>query len=310
MILNKIRDTKVLKGILFVIIGFILYAVMDAIVKDLSDEFSLSEIIFFNALFALFPILVMAFKLDGAKCLKTTNVKLHLTRGLIMFGATFAAFYGYSQMPLAEAYAIAFSVPFFIAIFSVIFLKEVVGLKRWVAVVVGFIGVMLILKPGPDHVFSYAAFGPLGAAIGISFGIIIVRYLGRTESSLSIAFYSNFVILCVAGLTSLHQFVIPSLVDFMRLSVAGLLCGFADLFIFSAYKRVEGAILAPFQYTQILWGAIVGYLAFGDVPNEDLLIGGSVVIVSGLYIIISEAKLERRRKKRASQADVMLVEDR
>lgn len=310
MILNKIKNTTVLKGILFVMTGFIIYAIMDAIVKDLSDEFSLSEIIFFNALFALLPILVMAFKLDGAKCLKTTNVKLHLTRGLIMFGATFAAFFGYSQMPLAEAYAIAFSAPFFITIFSMIFLKEYVGYKRWLAVIVGFIGVMLILKPGPDQVFSYAAFGPLGAAVGISLGIIIVRYLGRTESSLSIAFYSNFVILCAAGLTCMHNFIMPNWVDFMRLSVAGLLCGFADLFIFSAYKKVEGAILAPFQYTQIIWGVIVGYLAFGDVPNQDLLMGGSVVVASGLYIILRETRLEKKRKKRASQADIMLVEDR
>jgi drug/metabolite transporter (DMT)-like permease len=311
------RDFKVIQAITFVLLGFIIYAVMDAIVKSLSREFPLVEILLFNALFALIPILYLSHRLDKHKSLRTKNLKLQTLRGFVMFVATFCAFYGYSRLPLADAYAITFSVPFFVIILSTVLLGETAGVRRWIAVLLGFLGVMFVVKP--DHgIFNYASLGPLGAAIGIATGIIIVRHLGKTESSSSIAFYSNLVItLCAViaiaassiffGITS---YVKPTTEEFLLLAASGLLNGIADVFMFNAYKKATAPVLAPYQYTQIIWGMLVGYLVFGDVPDTDLIIGSSIVVASGLYLIYHDVRLEKKGKKATHQAEIMLAENR
>lgn len=323
---QTLRNFKVLQAVGCVVTGFILYAIMDAIVKFLTQEFSLAEIIFYNAAFALIPICLLSYKVDGMKSLKTGNIKMQSFRGFVMFGATFCAFFGYSRMPLADAYAITFSVPFFVIIFSALLLKEMAGPRRWIAVIIGFVGVMFVAKP--DHgVFSYDAFGPLGAAIGIALGIIIVRHLGKNNSSTSIAFYSNFVMtvlavvfLYISSLSIIPRefeffylstsFTMPNRPEFLLLAASGLLNGIADVFMFTAYKKASAPVLAPYQYTQVIWGMIVGYLVFGNVPDSDLLIGGGIVIVTGLYLIFHDTRSEKKLKNVPHQGEVMLSEDR
>jgi drug/metabolite transporter (DMT)-like permease len=275
-------------GIAFAALGFALFSVMDGLVKWLSADYPVPQLIFFNAVFSLVPVaIVTAAGGGGLRRLRTRRLHWHLLRGGFALLGTGGCFYAFSRMPLADAYAIIFAAPLLVTALSVPILGEPVGWRRWTAVAVGFAGVLVMLRPGAG-VVGLGALGALVGSLSFSSGVLLVRWAGRRESALAFVFYTNLVI-ALGGASLLPTgFVAPTLPDLGLMTVAGLLNGTAMLLVVSAFRWAPAAVVAPFQYTQMLWGVLLGYLVWGDVPDRALLLGGGIVIASGLYILHRE----------------------
>jgi len=280
-------------GIALGALAFGLFSIMDALVKWLSATYPVPQLVVFNALFALIPIAVMVVRRGGLLQLRTGRLHLHLLRGALGMLGTLLAFHAYSGLPLADAYAIIFATPLLITALSVPILGEAVGWRRWSAVVVGFAGVLIMLRPGlaPIGACNLAA---LGAACASACSILLVRKLSVTETTTSIALYSSLTVLVVMSALFGRTFIVPGLADLALMAASGLLGGSALLILIAAYRRSPAALVAPFQYTQMLWAIVLGALFWGDLPEAAMLLGAAVIAASGLFILYREAALGRR----------------
>jgi drug/metabolite transporter (DMT)-like permease len=274
-------------------LAFGLFSMMDALIKWLSASYSIPQLVVFNALFALIPIALLIVRRGGLRQLRTGRLGLHILRGTLGMLGSFLAFSAYSRLPLADAYAIIFATPLLITALSVPILGEAVGWRRWSAVVVGFVGVLIMLRPGvaPIGAGSLAA---LGAACASACAILLVRKLSVTETTTSIAFYSSLTVLVLMSALFGHSFVVPGIFDLALMAGSGLLGGSALLILIAAYRRSPAALVAPFQYTQMLWAIVLGALFWGDLPEAAMLLGAAIVATSGLFILYRETALGRR----------------
>ncbi|QJE72100.1 DMT family transporter [Aerophototrophica crusticola] len=286
-------DNKAL-GILLAVLAFALYSVTDATVKALSARMSVPQIIVGNGLFSLVPIIGYAAWSGGLRFLRPRRPLLHLARATCGLFSGFLAYYGYSQMPIADAYALSFTAPLFITALSVPMLGEKVGWRRWTAVAVGFLGVMVMLRPGSGSL-NPAALGILAGAALYSMGMMITRLARATDSAVSFAFSTTIVGLAVWGATLPWLAVAPTMDDLVLHALGGTCVGIAIVLLLSGFRLAPAAVVAPFQYTQILWGVALGWLLFGDRPTAPMLLGAGIVIASGLYILYRETVLGRQR---------------
>ncbi len=266
---------------------------MDTSIKWLSAGYPVHELLFTNALFALVPVAVTTLRRGGLARLRTERLHLHVLRGLLGMGGGFLGFYAYSQLPLADAYSFIFATPLLITALSVPILGESVGWRRWSAVAVGFVGVLIMLRPGVSTI-GPGSIAALGAACFSACAILLVRKLSATESTASIALYSNLTVVLVMATLLPFGGTLPSAGDGLMMAAAGLIGGTALLVLISAYRRVPAALVAPFQYTQMLWAVLLGFLIWGDLPDPAKLLGALIVATSGLFVVYRETALGRR----------------
>jgi drug/metabolite transporter (DMT)-like permease len=285
------RTPSIMAAVAFAVVAFALYTGQDTTVKLLSGRYDTFQIAFLNALFALGPMSVLVMK-GGLGQLRTRLPWLHALRGLCSIISVPLTFYAFSRMAIADAYALLFSTPLLITALSVPLLRETVGWRRWSAVLVGFVGVLLMLRPGAG-VLQAASLAALGGAFASALGIIILRRLQSTESSVSFGVYGNFSVMLGAVLVLPFVFKMPALPDLGLSVLGGSLGGIAFLFLIAAYRRAPVAVIAPFQYSQMPYGLLVGFVIFGHVPDRSLFVGGAIVIGSGLYILRRETLLRR-----------------
>jgi drug/metabolite transporter (DMT)-like permease len=251
------------------------------------------QLVVSNALFALIPIAAVVVGRGGLPQLRTSRLGLHVLRGGLGTVAGLLGFHAYSQLPLADAYAIIFATPLLITALSVPILGETVGWRRWSAVLVGFAGVLIMLRPGASPI-GPGALAALGAACASACAILLVRKLSATETTTSIAFYSNVTAVAVIGAGFGSSFAMPSLQHLALMAASGLIGGSALLILIAAYRRSPAALVAPFQYTQMIWALVLGALFWGDQPEAAMLLGASIVAASGLFILYRETALGRR----------------
>jgi drug/metabolite transporter (DMT)-like permease len=283
----RLADSSAGLGIALALLAFVLFSSMDAMIKWLSAGYPVHEMLFFNATFSLIPLALMTARAGGLNQLRTGRLRLHLLRGACGMTAAFSAFTAYSLMPLADAYAFIFATPLLITVLSVPLLGETVRWRRWSAVLVGFAGVLIMLQPGSGSL-DFAAGAALLAASASALSIVLVRKLSATETTASIAFYTNAVVIIATGCALPFGFVPPTLADLALMALAGLAGGSAVLFLIAGYRRAPAAVVAPFQYSQMLWGVVLGYLLWGDLPAAAVAVGASIVVASGLYILYRE----------------------
>jgi len=274
-------------------LAFGLFSLMDALVKWLSASYPVPQILEYNALFALVPVGAMVVRRGGLPQLRTRRLGLHMLRGLLGTTGGLLAFYAFSRLPLADAYAIIFATPLLITALSVPILGEAVGWRRWSAVVVGFVGVLVMLRPGVAPIGA-GGLAALGAACASACAILLVRKLSITETTTSIAFYSNLVAVLLIGAVFGSTFIVPTPMDLALMAASGLIGGSALLILIAAYRRSPAALVAPFQYTQMLWAIALGALIWSDLPEPIMLLGASIVAASGLFILYRETALGRR----------------
>jgi drug/metabolite transporter (DMT)-like permease len=239
------------------------------------------------------PVLVVSLRRGGVARLRTRRLPLHVLRGLLGALGGLCGFYAYSQLPLADAYAIVFTTPLLITALSFPVLGEPVGWRRWSAVGVGFIGVLIMLQPGVAPI-GLGALGAFAGACLSALSILLVRKLGTTESTASIALYSNLTVAPLIGLLLPFGGIVPSLLDFCLMAAAGLIGGIALMVLIAAYRSAPAALVAPFQYSQMMWAILIGFAIWGDIPEPAKLLGAAVVAASGLFILYRETALGRR----------------
>ncbi len=278
--------------------SLLLFAGMDAMVKWLTGSFPVSQILFFRSLFALIPCLVAATQWGGLATLKTARPGAHFTRGLIGIVSMGLIFYAFSVMKLADASAILFAGPLFLTALAGPLLGEHVGPRRWTAVVVGFAGVLIMVQPSGAGLELGAA-AALSAAVLYAFAMVMVRRLGTTESAIAITFYfSLFGTVGGGAVLAIQGWVAPTQGEFALLAAVGIIGGTAQIFMSQAFRLAQVAVISPLKYTSLFWVTLFGYLLWGQLPATHVVVGVSIVILSGLYILHRETRLaiaERRR---------------
>ena len=278
-------------GIGFGALAFGLFSLMDALVKWLSAGYPVPQILVCNALFALVPVGVMVVRRGGLPQLRTparaargARPARHHRRPPGVLRLQSAA----ARRRLCDHLCDA--APDHRAVGADP--GEAVGWRRWSAVLVGFVGILVMLRPGiaPIGPGSLAA---LGAACASACAILLVRKLSVTETTTSIAFYSNLTAVVLTGIAFSPTFVVPGLFDLTLMAASGLIGGTALLVLIAGYRRSPAALVAPFQYSQMLWAILLGALVWGDLPEPAMLLGAAIVSGSGLFILYRETALGR-----------------
>lgn len=270
--------------------GVFVLCVMDAMIKWLSASYPITQIVFFRASIGLIPTLVMLYRPPGLKALHTRRIGAHLLRGAVGLIGTFGFFWAFAVMPLADAYAIGFAAPMFITAMSVPILGEKVGIRRWLAVLVGFIGVLIMIRPGGGGTFSGGGAVALLATAAYALSMVLMRLYSRTETNASMIFYSTMVIVVVSGAYMPFVWVTPTWADAGLLAILGLLGGIGAIMMAQAYRVATPSIVVPFEYTGMIWGVGLGFMVWGDVPDVWIWVGSAVVVASGLYILHRETR--------------------
>ena len=268
--------------------------IMDAAAKWLGSGYPIVEVVFFRNFFALPPILILVWYGGGLASLRTQRLPSHALRAGLGLGAMFCFFTGLRYMPLAEAISLAFAAPLFVTALSVPILKEHVGVRRWAAVMVGFLGVLIITRPGGE-VLRIEALLILAAALFYALFLLATRRLARSETTSAIIFYSNAISLLVSALLLPLGWETPANSDLLVFITMGLVGGCGSYFMVLAYRNAPAAVLAPFDYTTLILGTLLGWLIWRELPDTTVFLGAAVVIACGLYIVQRETRQRTRR---------------
>jgi drug/metabolite transporter (DMT)-like permease len=266
---------------------------MDILIK-VTDEYDVGQIMFFRALFGLIPIFFLIPKNRIKNFYKTKNIKLHFFRSFFGAIAMAAIFIGLRNLQLAEVTALAFSGPLWVVLFSMFFLSEKIRLKRWIAVGLGFIGVIIISKPGFDNLNFYYIY-PIIFCIGFAGVSILIRKLTLAgEPVWLIAFYFSLVS-GLGGLLTipLGLWKMPNTYDFILLILIGLLGGIANLLLTQSYKLAEVTLTTPLKYLSLVIAIIFGFYFFEEIPSIHTLSGAALIVVSSAIIFIRENQLKK-----------------
>jgi S-adenosylmethionine uptake transporter len=276
-----------LRGALMALLAFAIFATHDVVVKTLGGIYSPVQIIFFSVLlgFPLITLMLMSDRTDGN--LRPRHPWWTLVRTVSAVITGLSAFYAFSVLPLAQTYAILFATPLLITLLAIPLLGEKVGIRRGLAVLVGLIGVMIVLRPGQADL-GLGHLSALMAAVFASLASVIVRKIGQDERSVVLLLYpmvANFVVLGLA-LPFVYR---PMPVE--HLGMIGIIASFgfvATLLTIMAYRTAEAVIVAPMQYSQIIWAAFYGVIFFNEKPDLYTAVGAAVIIASGIYIVLRE----------------------
>lgn len=296
------------KAILFTLISSMLFASMSALVRFLGETFPVGQMVFFRASFAVIPVLLLlAFRRELPDALRTRRPFGHVGRGFFAVGGMFLNFASLARLPIIDATAISFTSPLITVVFSAIFLKENVRLYRWSAVVIGFFGVIVMLWQQFD-LSRYASMGTVTAtatAVGAICGllaatfnagaVIQTRRLTGSETTSSIVFYFS-IICALAGLATLpFGWVAPTPTQLTALIATGLIGGLSHIFLTESYRHAPQSVIAPFNYSTMIWAVILGYVFLGEVPTTLVLTGAAVVAAAGLFVVYRERQLGKRQ---------------
>jgi drug/metabolite transporter (DMT)-like permease len=280
-------------GAVYMILSVLFFSFMDILIK-VTDEYDVGQIMFFRALFGLVPIFFLIPKNRMKNFYKTKNIKLHFYRSFFGAIAMAAIFIGLRNLQLAEVTALAFSGPLWVVLFSMFFLSEKIRLKRWIAVGLGFIGVIIISKPGFDNLNFYYIY-PIIFCIGFAGVSILIRKLTLAgESIWLIAFYFSLVS-GLGGLLTipLGLWKMPSTYDFILLILIGLLGGIANLLLTQSYKLAEVTLTTPLKYLSLVIAIIFGFYFFEAIPSIYTLSGAALIVVSSAIIFIRGSQLKK-----------------
>ena len=268
------------------------FSLMDVLVKW-SDSYPVGQVLFFRGFCGIIPILFLIPRNRFLDFYKTTRPLLHFKRCLSGLIALVAIFIALRNLPLATVVSITFAAPIFTTIFSIFLLNEKVGLYRWLAVLVGFVGIIVITEPGFSSLNFYYIY-PIIFCIGLSYVAIAIRKLSTTEPVWLISFFFSFSI-AILGLLSLFQgWVMPNFLDLFLLSMVGILGGLANLWLSQSYKLSEVSLVTPLKYLALVFAIIFGYFIWSEVPTLKTLMGALLVILSSFIIFRREMTLKNR----------------
>ncbi len=280
-------------GVLYMVGSVICFSVMDICVKWL-DYYPVGQVLFLRFFIGFIPIFFIIPKEKLLSFYKTSRPGLHAFRAITGALAIIALFVGLRELPLADVVSLTFGGPIFVTVASIFFLSEKVGIKRWSAVFLGFIGMLLIVQPAfIDLNFYYLT--PIIFCIFFACVAISVRSLSKTEANYTIAFY--FTLLCtLLGLGSIFfvEWKLPSLLDFLIFIIMGLCGSIANLLLTQSYRLAEASLVTPIKYLSLVFAIIFGFMIWSEIPKVLTLIGAALVIISSLIIFVRETKLKKQ----------------
>ena len=294
------------KGILFILTGMALFSIQDSLIKYIFEDTALYELYFGRTLTALI-LLALYLKITSQKLVMKTYYPLLTTVRVICFFFGFSFFYiSLTYMSLAMANALFFSSPFFISILAIVFLGEKVGIRRWLAIIVGFLGVYIVLNPNFEN-FDYTKLAPVACALFYAISMTITKITSNKDSVYSQMFHLyigaigiSIIFFIFTGKGQFNTFSDPTLQFILRewftnptyswpfIIIMGLVASLSFYFVFSAYSIASPSVVSLFEYSLIIWAIIIGYLLFNDIPTVRTFIGVALIIGAGVYIYIRE----------------------
>jgi drug/metabolite transporter (DMT)-like permease len=299
---------NVAKAIILKLISAIMFAIMSALVRWLGETIPVGQVVFFRAAWAILPVVVIyAWRRELMAAVRTGRPLGHLGRGLISMTGMFLNFAALARLPLVDATAIGFAAPLITVALAAMFLGERVRIYRWSAVAVGFVGVIVMLWPYLDlarltsgsAVMTVGAFLALGSAFTNAGSVVQTRRLTSTETTSSIVFYFSFFCALAGAATLPFAWVTPTWPQLAALIATGILGGLAHLLLTESYRLAPASLVAPFDYTAMIWAFVLGYFFFDEIPSHYVYVGSIIVAGAGLYVIWRERQLGLKRAKAA-----------
>ena len=284
-------------GIALFIASLALMAILGAMVKSLSDKYPLTEILSLRfAIAALIFVLVLP-SAGGFNSLKTQRPIEHVIRTVSGFTGLGLFYFAIATIPIADATALAYSAPIFIVVFSIPLLGEQIGSVRWAAVLLGFVGVLLIAQPTNSSI-SLGTLAGVGSAITGALVSISLRRLSKTEKTTTIGFYYNLSgALFYTAWAAATGWVVPSGSDAGLLLVFGVIAGLQQWSLTHSARYAEASLLAPFQYLILVFAALLGYFVWGEVPTLTTWLGAAIITASGLFTIFRKRHVDQDKTR-------------
>ncbi len=279
-------QNSALRGIFWMVLGTLFISVMHSSIRHLSDAIHPFEIAFFRNLFALIVIVPWILKY-GWSPFRTRRIGLMSLRAVINVVAMLCFFYALSLAPLTEVTALGFTAPIFATVLAVVYFRESVGGRRWAAILIGFAGAFVVLRPG------FAAVGPgealtLVAAALWAIVLLIIKALSRTESSVTITAYMSLLMAPMALVPALFVWQWPNAEQLARLVFIGCLGGCGQMAMTQSLKEAPTNVVMPFDFLRLIWVAVIAYFAFAEVPDIFTWLGGAMIFAAGIYIAYRE----------------------
>jgi drug/metabolite transporter (DMT)-like permease len=295
---------NLVKAVLLKLVAAFLFAMMSVLVRWVGERYPVGQVVFFRSAFAILPVVIIyAWRRELMAAIRIGRPWRHLGRGLTAVGAMFCNFSSLARLPVVDATAISYVSPLFTVALSAIFLGERVRIYRWTAVIVGFSGVLVMLSPHLDversAANSLAVAGALFGLVGAFFSAgstVQTRALAKSETTSSIVLYFS-IICAVAGLVTLpFGWLTPTWPEFAALVAIGIFGGLAHIFLTESYRLAEASLVAPFDYTSMLWALVLGYMVFGELPDALVFVGAAIIASAGLFVIWRERQLGLQRR--------------
>lgn len=305
-------NNRPIAGIAMCVFGLFLCGLQDIIIKLFSDTYSLLQLIFIRSMVALVPIIIAIALTGGWRSLRSENPKLLWLRGVMVFLSTLSYYMAIASLPLVEVVILVFSVPILVTVMSATLFKERVGLRRWSALAIGFGAILLVVGMGSDFKHLATLFA-LFSAFTYACAILIMRFMGANEHPWTITLYSACVFIIGGGVASalvlgfgvtvgwenpslqflLRPWILPTLGDGLLMVFLGLNSALLFYALIKAYWIAPVSVVAPFEYTYIIWAVIFGYSIWGEVPQITSAIGVTLLIASSFYIFRRELHLSK-----------------
>jgi drug/metabolite transporter (DMT)-like permease len=282
-------------GVLLMSLAAFLWVLHDVISKWVMQDYSIYQVLLLRTIFSLLPIVINLRHEGGMVHLRRSRVWVCLGRGCLAVACFMLFLAALPLMPLTDIFAIVMSAPLLISALSAPLLKEPVGFRRWMAVLVGFSAVLVMVRPGGD-IDPLAALLVMGSVITYAFAMILTRRLGTTETAGAMTFYSALVFLAVGLIAAPFTWVQPTGIAFLLMAATGLLAGSAQYCLTEAFRIAPPSVVAPFEYTSLLWAMLFGFLVWGDVPTTLVLGSAAVVFASVIYVLLDEKATQRRTR--------------
>src|SRR5215468_936982 len=283
------------KGIAYMLAASATLTIMDAGIKWLTAGYPVPQIGFMRYAVGIVVAAALAARLGGLATLRTKRLGGHALRSLFNLATMLTFYYALDALPLTDSIAIGYAAPLFMTALSVPLLREHVGWRRWSAVGVGFLGVLIAAQPSTAGI-STGALWALAAALFYALTLVTSRQLSTTESSHTILFYYSFFVIIALGAFMPFVWVTPKLADLWLIVFVGLAGSFGQFFLNQAFRYGEVSMLAPLDYTGLLWATLLGIVVWGDIPTAWVMVGSAIIIMAGMYIVRREAMLRRARR--------------
>ena len=279
-------------GVLYGIASVACFAMMDASVKWL-DMFPVGQVLFSRFFFGLIPILMLVPRSEFKTFYKTSRPRLHAFRAITGTLAIIALFIALREIPLADVVSLTFGGPIFVTLGSIFFLSEKVGIKRWLAVLIGFFGMLLIVKPAYEELNIYYIF-PIIFCIFFACVALSIRSLSSTEPNYRIALYFSLLSMIVGLLTLPFGWVMPNKFELFLLIFTGLVGSVANILLTVSLRYAEASLVTPTKYLNLVFAILLGYFIWSEIPKLLTLVGAGLIIISSVIIFMRESELKKK----------------